>query len=279
MIPKIIHYCWFGGNSKPEIVRNCIDSWRRLCPDFEIIEWTEENWDVGFCRYTQEAFNEKKWAFVSDVARLEVINRFGGVYLDTDVELIKPLDSLLECDAYIGFENPNGFNTGIGFGSVKNHFLINELLLDYKERPFRIPGKKRLDVCTKIQTKTIRRMFPELIMNGKYQIIRGVHFLPEDYLNPFTGITDRTISIHHSSLSWMDANDRALKEEYTKHHNGKKKTVILALRNPERAIWIEKHFGKKAGYINMFLTYDLMDYGVVYFAKKAARKIKRIIKL
>lgn len=275
MIPKKIHYCWFGRGEKPELVLKCIESWKKHCPDYEIVEWNEDNWNINFCRYTKEAYEEKKWAFVSDVARLEIICREGGVYLDTDVELINSLDDLLQYDAYFGFENPNGFNTGIGFGGIKGHFLIKELLDDYLERPLRYPRQKRLDVCTKIQTDTIRKVFDSLVMDGTFQIINGVAFLPEEYLNPYNGVTDMSISIHHSSLSWMDQKQRNMNNNSSKHHTAVKLKWIKRIRNPRYTLWIEKHLGKKVSYIYMFMTYDLVDYGIWYFVKKGILRLKR----
>ena len=274
MIPKKIHYCWFGRGEKSELVLKCIESWKKHCPDYEIVEWNEDNWNINFCRYTKEAYEKKKWAFVSDVARLEIIFREGGVYLDTDVELINSLDNLLQYDAYFGFENPNGFNTGIGFGGVKGHFLIKQLLDDYLERPLRYPHQKRLDVCTKIQTDTIRKVFDNLVMDGTLQIINGVAFLPEEYLNPYNGVTDISISIHHSSLSWMDDKQRSMSNKSSKHHTEVKLKWIKRIRNPRYTLWIEKHFGKKASYIHIFMTYDLVDYGIWYFVKKGILRLK-----
>ena len=106
MIPKIIHYCWFGGNKKPKLIKKCIRSWKRLCPDYDIIEWNECNFDVNMCTYTKEAYESKKWAFVSDYCRFYVLNKMGGIYVDTDVELLKNIDELLS-ENFMGFENKN----------------------------------------------------------------------------------------------------------------------------------------------------------------------------
>ena len=100
MIPKVIHYCWFGGNPLPDEAKRCIDSWKKYCPDYKIIEWNESNYDVNSNEYMKAAYNEKKWAFVSDYARVDVVYRYGGIYMDTDVELIKPLDKFLYQSPY-----------------------------------------------------------------------------------------------------------------------------------------------------------------------------------
>src|SRR5699024_3155952 len=125
MIPKIIHYCWFGGNPLPEKEQKCIASWRKYCPDYEIIEWNENNFDINQNMYIKQAADEKRWAFVSDFARLDVIYRFGGIYLDTDVEIIRNLDPLLRNKAFVGIDNVTGeeysINTGLGFGAEKKN--------------------------------------------------------------------------------------------------------------------------------------------------------------
>ena len=105
MIPKVIHYCWFGNNPKPKMVKKCINSWKKYCSDYEIIEWNENNFDVNYCDYVKEAYEAKKWAFVSDFARLWIIYNCGGIYLDTDVEIIRNLDELLNDKAFFGFED------------------------------------------------------------------------------------------------------------------------------------------------------------------------------
>ena len=103
-IPKKIHYCWFGRNPLPESAKKCIESWKKYCPEYEIIEWNEDNFDLTENRYAREAYEQKKWAFVSDYARLKIVYEQGGIYMDVDVELIKPLDELTELDGYMGFE-------------------------------------------------------------------------------------------------------------------------------------------------------------------------------
>ena len=105
MIPKKIHYCWVGGNSKPPLVKKCIQSWKKYCPDYEIIEWNESNYDISKNIYMKQAYEAKKWAFVTDYMRLDIIYEHGGIYLDTDVELIKNIDDLLSNEAFAGIES------------------------------------------------------------------------------------------------------------------------------------------------------------------------------
>ena len=117
MLPKKIHYCWFGGNELPDLAIKCIESWKKYCPDYEIIEWNETNFDLECCDFVKEAYKAKKWAFVSDYARLKVVYDNGGIYLDTDVELVKSLDILLQEKCYFGEETTGYVATGLGFGA------------------------------------------------------------------------------------------------------------------------------------------------------------------
>ena len=128
MIPKIIHYCWFGSNKKPRKVRKCIAIWKKLLPDYEFIEWNEDNFDINMIEYAKEAYNEKKYAFVSDVARLYALLQFGGIYMDTDVELLKPLDSFLNHRAFCGFESENFLSTAM-IGADKGSEWINFIIV------------------------------------------------------------------------------------------------------------------------------------------------------
>lgn len=132
MIPKIIHYCWFGKREMSSLEKECIASWQRLCPDFKFVLWNEDNFDVEFCQFSSQAYEESKWAFVSDVARVYALYNFGGIYLDTDMLLIKSLDSLIVNHGFLGAENQNLVNAAI-MGFTKNHFFL-EALLKYYER-------------------------------------------------------------------------------------------------------------------------------------------------
>lgn len=111
-IPKVLHYCWFGGAPKPKNIQNCIRSWKKYCPDYEIIEWNEQNFDVSQSLYTRQAYDARRWAFVADYARLKILYEQGGIYMDTDVELLRPLDDLLAYPAFFGFQHNNEVATG-----------------------------------------------------------------------------------------------------------------------------------------------------------------------
>ena len=133
MIPKIIHYCWFGRNPLPKTAEKCIRSWKKYCPDYEIIRWDESNFDVNCNEYCREMYEQEKWAFLTDYVRLRVVYENGGIYLDTDVEVIKPLDDLLHNSAYMGLETTDKVATGLGFGAERNHWFIGENMKYYEK--------------------------------------------------------------------------------------------------------------------------------------------------
>lgn len=141
MIPKIIHYCWFGGKPKPDGVLKCIESWRRCCPDYEIREWNEGNFNVSSLTYTSEAYNSGKWAFVSDVARLHALINHGGIYLDTDVELIRSFDHILDNNAFVGFEGSRFIATAV-MGSVQGNTTMIDFFKLYEDANF-VNGEKQ----------------------------------------------------------------------------------------------------------------------------------------
>ncbi len=211
MIPKIIHYCWFGYNPKPKLAQKCIQSWKKYCPDYQIIEWNEDNFNISACPlYVRQAYEAKKWAFVTDYVRLKVVYDCGGIYLDTDVELKKKLDSLRNHDAYFGFEDGRYIATGLGFGSIKGNAIIREMMKDYDDIPFiKEDGTYDMTACPQRNTEVLLRL--GLQQNNNYQILQGnILILPSSYLSPisfWTGIrniTKDTISIHWYSASWKD---------------------------------------------------------------------------
>ena len=206
-IPKIIHYCWFGKGKMPKLAKKCIKSWKKFCPDYEIICWNEDNFDISQNRYMKEAYEAKKWAFVSDFARLKVVYDNGGIYLDTDVELIKPIDDLLNCDGFMGFDEKGIIASGLGFGAKKGNKIVGEFLKDYEEIPFLLPdGSFDLTPCPDRNTHTLVRLGMDT--KNQKQTFQDMVFLPSEYLCPmdyYTGkktITKNTYSIHHYSASW-----------------------------------------------------------------------------
>lgn len=212
-IPKVIHYCWFGKGKMPALSEKCIQSWKKYCPDYKIICWNEENFDIESNRYAKEAYEAKKWAFVSDYARLKILYDYGGIYLDTDVEVIKPIAPLTENGGFMGFDENGIVATGLGFACEKGNKLVERLLKDYDEIPFVISdGVYDLTPCPDRNTAALKQLGMD--MSVKNQTFMGIKFLPEDYLCPMnysTGkkkITKNTYSIHHYCASWTSATSK-----------------------------------------------------------------------
>ena len=210
-IPKVLHYCWFGHNPLPSAAIKCIKSWKKYCPDYEIREWNEDCFDISSNLYMLEAYQTGNWAVVSDYARLKIIYDHGGIYLDTDVELLRPLDSLLSQNGFMGFQDDVLVASGLGFGAVKGHPVIRELLQDYDNLSFIGPdGSLDLTPCPDRNTKTLLRL--GLKNNtGNIQNIQGMSVYPPEYfcpMNYYTGFIKRTAntySIHHYAASWVSS--------------------------------------------------------------------------
>ena len=208
MIPKTIHYCWFGHNPLPEMAQKCIASWKQYCPDYEIIEWNEENFDIHCCPYVEEAYEAKKWAFVTDVVRLYALVNYGGIYMDTDVEVLKPLDCLLEYEAVSGFEDDIHIPTGL-MAACKGQPLFAELLHEYDNLHFKAPDGS-LDLTTNVVRITDTCTKYGFVPNNKKQTVNGFTLLPKDYLCPKSvadgkiHLTENSITIHHFDASWWD---------------------------------------------------------------------------
>lgn len=205
MIPKTIHYCWFGRGELSAKAKKCIQSWKKYCPDYEIIEWNEDNFDVHQNEYTKKVYAEKKYAFLSDYARLKIVYEQGGIYLDVDVELVKSLDDLLENDAYFGFETKEFINTGVGFGAKKGSIAVKTLLEEYNQL---LDGTKDVIGCPKLNTEGVIKLGLE--RNGQLQKLADCTVYPSDYFNPYDDPTGRlkktenTHSIHWYAKSWLD---------------------------------------------------------------------------
>lgn len=213
MIPKIIHYCWFGGKPLPRLERQCVRSWRRVLPDYRIILWHEGNFDVNMNRYTKEAYAAKKYAFVADFARLYVLYNYGGVYLDTDVEMLKSLDRFLAHAAFIGCEDVEHISAGI-MGACKQHSWIAALLQRYESRSF-LGADGRYDTTTIVKTITQIAVQSGFTPNGKYQVLPGdIHIYPAAYFYPKSfktnklHLTEEACCIHHFAGSWLTPKER-----------------------------------------------------------------------
>lgn len=212
-IPKIIHYCWVGGKPKPTSVLYCIESWKRYCPDYEIKEWNESNYDFTKNKYMRQAYEAKKWGFVPDYARLDIIYEHGGIYLDTDVELLRSFDELLDQDGFMGFENTGDgeyyVNCGHGFGAAAHHEIVRKARDLYETISFlNRDGTPNLLASPHFTTKSLLEF--GLVQENMDQQLPGMMIYASDVLCPKnfrTGKihkTSRTVSIHHFTASWVD---------------------------------------------------------------------------
>ena len=208
-IPKVIHYCWFGHNPLPDSMEKCLASWKKHCPDYEIRRWDESNFDVGQCRYCKQAYDKKKYGFVTDYARLKVIFEEGGIYLDTDVELVKPLDPLLENTLFMGAEGVKYINTGEGFGAVSHHPFISELLHQYESMDYVDEQGNIISKNQPFYTSEAAKKFGITFPISGIQRTNLLTVYPNEYFNPYdwkkdvVNLTEHTYSIHHYAATWM----------------------------------------------------------------------------
>lgn len=212
-IPKIIHYCWFGNNPKPTIIKRCIQSWRKYCPDFEIIEWNENNFDVNCLPFCRQAYEAKQWAFVTDYVRLKVLYDFGGIYMDTDVELFKPLYGFLDYSCFMGFQHEHYVATGLIIGAEKHHPFVFENASVYHELEFHFEeDSRKLIVCQEYTTNLLQKRGLQVPCTGQIQYIDDIivfppeYFCPYDHRNGIMNKTVNTVAIHHFASSWWDKN-------------------------------------------------------------------------
>ena len=216
MIPKIIHYCWFGGKPLPKLAKKCIESWKKYCPDYEIKEWNESNYNFSSCEYAREAYKAKKYAFVSDFARFDILYRYGGIYFDVDVELIKPIDPIVEKGAFMGVENCLADQEGekitvapgLGIAADPGMDVYKELLDFYHALHFvKDDGSLNLETVVTYTTKIF--INHGLKSSAEIQKIKGITIYPKDFFNPCDMaskkifLTERTVSIHHYAGSWI----------------------------------------------------------------------------
>lgn len=208
MIPKIIHYCWYGGKPLPELAQKCLESWHKYCPDYEIIRWDESNTDLVSNQYVKEAYESKKWAFITDYVRLKVLYEVGGIYMDTDVQIIASLDAFLTNKGFSGFENENQVPTGIMAAEKGNQF-IGYLLHDYDNRHF-LDADGKPNLKTNVDTITEISLQKGLRLNNKYQVVEDFTFYPSDFFCPKDSrtlkihLTENTVTIHHFAGSWVN---------------------------------------------------------------------------
>ncbi len=214
MIPKTIHYCWFGRGQMPKLAEKCMASWHKYCPDYEFVLWNEDTFDISSVPYVKEAYENRKFAFVTDYVRLYAMVEYGGIYMDTDVEVLKPLDEYLKHRAFSGFESSADIPTGI-MASEKDFPLYQEFLEYYVDRHF-VREDGSLDTTTNVKIMTNICKSKGLVQNGKEQCIEGWMLYPSEVfcpLNNATGeleCTKNTATIHWFAKSWISPKQRLI---------------------------------------------------------------------
>lgn len=243
MIPKKIHYCWIGSNSLTPLAEKCIQSWERYCNDYEIIRWDESNYDFTKNEYMRQAYEAKKWGFVPDYARLDIIYNHGGIYLDTDVEIVRSIDDLLENKCFAGVESYSEdrlyIALGLGFGAERKNPFIKEIRDTYEKLSFvNEDGSLNLIASPIYQTEFLKEK--GLIYSEQIQNICGMTIYPKKYFNPMDLNTGKivlekdTFSIHHYAGSWLDSKQ---KKRYEIH---KFLNRILGIKTTNKIIKIIK---------------------------------------
>ncbi len=217
-IPKVIHYCWFGPKPLPKQYMQYIETWKLKCPDFEIKEWNDKNFDYTTNQYCHEAYEVGQWAFVSDYARLKILYDYGGIYLDTDVEVLKDLTPLIKDGVgFIGFQNPYEVTTGLGFAAAPHNIVVREMLAIYDGRSFYDnDGRYNLIPCPVANTYALIKMGLKIGVDyaGTIQHLYGIKIYPEEYFDPLdenTGklqCTANTFTVHRYSASWYSRSSR-----------------------------------------------------------------------
>lgn len=235
LIPKKIHYCWFGKNPLPELAIKCIESWKKYLPDYQIIEWNESNYDVHKNPYISQAYDAKKYAFVSDYARFDILYEHGGLYFDTDVEVIKSFDDIVQKGPFVGIETPGKINAGLCLGTIPKTSIYKEILDSYNNSTF-VKEDGSLNLYTVVER--VSEIFSKygFTNENKFQFVRDTNVYPIEYFCPKdvrTGalnITDNSYSIHHFDASWVEPWQKKVQEKkfliYKKYGNNAFSKVI-----------------------------------------------------
>lgn len=225
-IPKIIHYVWLGDKEKPELFYRCLESWKKYCPDYEIKEWNEKNFDFSESRFAKEAYSQKKWGFVPDYIRARVLHDFGGIYLDTDVEITKPFDDLLDNEFLISFENDVYLETAV-LASKPKHPFLKKMCNFYKNHPFiKKNGKIDYTPSTPIWTcflekyynlklKSSNQLLKSNIDESTVTVLSNEYFCPINYTTKKLNKTENTYAIHYFDASWF-SNKLKTREKFLK---------------------------------------------------------------
>lgn len=211
MIEKVIHYCWFGGNPKSKLIQDCIKSWKKYLPDYKIIEWNERNFDINCCQYIREAYKAKKWAFVSDYARCYILYHHGGLYFDTDVEILRPMDDCLN-SPLVAMEDDHTINTGLIMYCEAGNDFCKWMLESYEKDKFiKEDGTYNLyTVCERGTEYFTTRGF---VCENKLQNVAGFTVYPTEYFCPYRHgeeriVTENTYTFHHYAASWFPKKEK-----------------------------------------------------------------------
>ena len=256
-IPKVIHYCWFGGNPLPESALKCIESWKKYFPDFKIIEWNETNFNVNEIAYTKEAYERKKYAFLSDFARFAVLYLYGGLYFDTDVEVIKSFEPILKNGPFMGCEKETAFSVaaGLGLGVNAKSEIYKELTESYlNDRFIKEDGSNNIKTIVERTTEILCKY--GLKNTSEIQTVEGIMIYPKEYFCPKIMdsdemvITENTYSIHHYDATWADELDK---------------------KSGRRAFKLKKIFGSRLGGMINVVIYGYQKYGIIGSIKKFLR--------
>ena len=257
-IPKIIHYCWFGRGQKPELAEKCIASWKENCPDYIIKEWNEDNFDLDSNLYVRQAYDSRKFAFVTDFVRLFALYHEGGIYMDTDVEVLKPLDVFLTHRAFSSFENNNKSPPGLMAAEAGNPW-IKDLLDEYTDLSF-LDADGSMDLTPNVEriTNLTLRKYGLNPVSSYQDLAGGIvtmyphdYFCPKDWQTGNINLTENSHTIHHFAGSWhteaqkkQAAKNNARREKYIARYGIEKTEKIFARRNSMlRAVHYLKHPG------------------------------------
>lgn len=252
-IPKKLHYCWVGGGAMPENNLRCLESWKKLCPDYEIVRWDESNYDFTQNQYMADAYAAKKWGFVPDYARIDIVYRNGGIYLDTDVEIVKSLDDMLENECFFAFDKVGQVNLGGGFGGEAGNETLRCLRDAYNSLSFQNADGTLNLTPSPIYTSRFLQEIGAFAFDGTRQTQNGVAVYPWHCFDPYDGLMgtmeadETTYTIHWYDASWLDAKQ--------------KKYVVLMAK-------YQKRFGKTFGSIIFWPVSMVYTYGVFGAVKR-----------
>lgn len=209
MIPKIIHYCWFGRGEKSDKVVRCINTWHKIMPEYEIIEWNEDNFNVGKCLFSSQAYELKKYAFVSDYARLAVLEEYGGIYFDVDMEAIKTLDECLDKKCFLGYEGENGGIATCVIGAEPHDSTIQMIKAHYESMPFVLENGENNEKPNTVVIEELLRNRNGINFDWKEKQIGNIYFYDWHVFHPLSLVTGKlsinetTLAIHRHTLLWV----------------------------------------------------------------------------